>query len=83
MDRNDAPEEQTRDAVSAHAAKAVARIRKHAKELGLDRLTMGDIDAEIQAARRERKARRAHALPAHPAIDPLGRNGEEDGDAAA
>lgn len=33
-------------------------IQEHAERMGLDKLTMDDIDAEIAAARRERRERR-------------------------
>ncbi len=35
-------------------------IQDHAKRLGLDNLTIDDIDAEIAAARRERRERQRH-----------------------
>ena len=47
--------EQTARAVrKARLAEAVTRQRAAAREAGLDRLTMDDIDAEIAAARAER-----------------------------
>ncbi|HRR82695.1 MAG TPA: prevent-host-death protein [Planctomycetota bacterium] len=42
----------------ARARIALDRIRARAKDLGLDKLTMEEIDAEIAASRRERRARR-------------------------
>jgi antitoxin (DNA-binding transcriptional repressor) of toxin-antitoxin stability system len=42
----------------ARARIALDRIRAHAKEMGTDRMTMEEIDAEIAAARRERRARK-------------------------
>jgi hypothetical protein len=44
-----------RDMIRLRAERAVSRIRKRARALGLDRMTMDEIDAEIQAARAERK----------------------------
>lgn len=41
----------------ARARIALDRIRAHAKEMGQDKMTMEEIDAEIAAARRERRAR--------------------------
>ena len=41
--------------VYARARRAVREIRRHAAELGLDRLTMSDIDREIAAARKARR----------------------------
>jgi prevent-host-death family protein len=35
----------------------LARMQQHAVELGLDKMTMEEIDAEIASARRERQAR--------------------------
>lgn len=45
----------------ARAQAAVSHMRRAAAEAGLDRMTMEEIDAEIAAARRERKARIAEA----------------------
>ena len=39
----------------ARTQAAVSRIRKRSRELGLDRMTMEEIDAEIKAARWERR----------------------------
>jgi antitoxin (DNA-binding transcriptional repressor) of toxin-antitoxin stability system len=39
----------------AKAELAVAQMREHASRQGLDRLSMADIDKEIQAARRVRQ----------------------------
>ena len=41
--------------VQARALQAVSRIRRRSRQLGLDRMTMEEIDAEIRAARAERK----------------------------
>jgi prevent-host-death family protein len=41
----------------ARAQMAVSRLRQSAAEQGLDRLTGEEIEAEIQASRRERRAR--------------------------
>ena len=38
------------------AQKAIASIRRHAVERGLDSMTMDEIDAEIAAVRKEHKA---------------------------
>lgn len=38
------------------AQMAVSAMRAHAAEKGLDRMTMEETDAEIEAARRERRA---------------------------
>jgi len=44
-------------------------IQNDAREKGLDRLTMDDINAEIDAARRERRERRRHpGASSHPFI---------------
>ena len=42
-------------------AEVAASLRAAAKRAGTDRMTMEEIDAEIQAARRERAARYATA----------------------
>ena len=51
------PAELERMLVLARGQAAIASIRKRAKELGLDKMTEEEIEAEIQAARRERRAR--------------------------
>ncbi len=42
----------------ARIDRSLADIRLRAKELGLDKMTMDEINAEIAAARRERRARK-------------------------
>ncbi|HEU0016710.1 MAG TPA: type II toxin-antitoxin system prevent-host-death family antitoxin [Longimicrobium sp.] len=49
------PGEMERLILQARAQQAISRMRKRARELGLDRLSAEDIDAEIRAARTERK----------------------------
>lgn len=39
----------------ARAQAAVSRMREHARTLGLDKMSDGDIEAEIRAARRTRR----------------------------
>jgi prevent-host-death family protein len=41
--------------VQARAQQAISRIRRRAREQGLDRLSAEEIDAEIRAARAKRK----------------------------
>ena len=45
-----------REQVRQDAIKAVTKMRKEAKEKGLDKMTLDDINAEIKAARDECKA---------------------------
>jgi hypothetical protein len=40
--------------IQARAQQAVSRIRRRARQHGLDGMTMEEIDAEIRAARAER-----------------------------
>jgi hypothetical protein len=42
----------------ARARLAMDRIREHARQAGLDKMTIGEIDALIAKVRRERRARR-------------------------
>lgn len=49
------PGEMERLIRQARAQMAVSRIRKHARETGVDQLSPEEIDAEIRAARAERK----------------------------
>lgn len=42
---------------AARFGAAVEAIQRHAREQGLDKMTMEEIDAEIAAARRERRER--------------------------
>jgi len=51
----DDPAELERLIRKARAEWALSRIRSRARRLGLDQMTMEEIDAEIQAARAERK----------------------------
>ena len=44
-------------AIDGMAQIALARVRGRAKATDLDKLTPGEIDAEVKAARRERRAR--------------------------
>ena len=60
MENPDALKEQTEvgeGASRSRAEWAVARIRERAKGLGLDALSMDEIDQEIRAAREARKRR--------------------------
>lgn len=50
--------EDMQDHVRLRAQRAVSEIRREATRRGTDKLTMDDIDSEIAAARRERRARR-------------------------
>lgn len=52
----DSVEETIRAIRQARAVGAVTAMQEHALEVGLDRLTEAEIEAEIQAARRARKA---------------------------
>ena len=62
---SDVNEEDVEETVAAlrraRAQSVVSRLRRAAAEAGLDRMSMEEIDAEIAAARRERKARTADA----------------------
>ena len=51
--------EDVQDQVRSRARRAVSEIRREAAKRGLDRLSMADIDREIAAARKARRARRA------------------------
>lgn len=51
----DDPAELERLIRKARAEWAVSRIRSRARRAGLDRMTMDEIDAEIRAARAERR----------------------------
>ena len=51
----DDPAELERLIRKARAEWALSRIRSRARKYGLDRMTMDEIDAEIQAARAERE----------------------------
>ena len=51
--------EDVQDQVRSRARRAVSEIRRAAARRGLDRLTMAEIDREIAAARKARRARRA------------------------
>ena len=53
----DTVEEEASAIRQARARLAIDRIRDHAREAGLDKMTMEDIDALIAEARRERRAR--------------------------
>lgn len=55
LDESEDPVELERLIRQARAQWAVSRIRKRAREAGLDTLTEADIEAEIRAARAERK----------------------------
>ncbi len=54
----DAVEEELQAIRRARAKVAVERLRAHAKATGLNRLTLGEIDALIAEARRQRRASR-------------------------
>jgi len=45
------------DQLRGRARDALDRIRAHAEQMGTDKMTMDEIDAEIAAARRERGIR--------------------------
>lgn len=51
--------EDMQDQIRLRARRAVSEIRREATKRGLHRLTMADIDREISAARKARRARRA------------------------
>jgi prevent-host-death family protein len=53
----DSLEETLRTIRQARATLAVSRMRRRAAELGLDKLSMEDIDKEIRAVRAQRKPR--------------------------
>lgn len=50
-------EETLRAIRAARFGAALDALRRHAREQGLDKMTMEEIDAEIAAARRERRKR--------------------------
>lgn len=49
--------EDMQDHLRLRAQRAVSEIRRDAARLGTDKLTMEEIDSEIAASRRERRAR--------------------------
>ena len=53
----DSVEETVRLVTRVRAEQALSRLRKGAAEHGLDRLTEGEIDAEVHAVRRARSPR--------------------------
>ena len=54
----DTVEDETLAIRRARARIAVDRIREHSRKTGLDKMTLGEINAEIAAARREMRANR-------------------------
>lgn len=54
--REDGLEETVRSLRQAKVQAAVTRMRERAREVGLDGLSDKDVEAEIQAARRERRS---------------------------
>lgn len=51
--------EDLQDHIRTRAHRAVSEIRREAAKRGLDRMTMAEIDAEIDATRRARRRQRA------------------------
>lgn len=54
---NDDLEQTMRVIRQARAMQAVSRMRQRAEELGLDKMTLEEINEEIQAVRRQRKSK--------------------------
>ena len=57
------PDSERRIITMSDAIAATARIRQSAEQNGTDKLTLDEINAEITAARKERKARRSEGNP--------------------
>jgi len=55
---SDSVDEDLDTLMAAKAQRAIRSMRQHAKEVGLDKMTMAEIDAEIAAVRRGQRQRR-------------------------